>query len=32
MNLKDIVTLFKNHQIQYGLNGDSNFNTLLILM
>lgn len=23
MNLKDIVTLFKNHQIQYGLNGDS---------
>ena len=24
MSLKDIVTLFKNHQIQYGLNGDSN--------
>ena len=23
MSLKDIVTLFKNHQIQYGLNGDS---------
>lgn len=23
MNLRDIVTLFKNHQIQYGLNGDS---------
>ena len=24
MSLKDIVILFKNHQIQYGLNGDSN--------
>lgn len=23
MNLKDIITLFKNHQFQYGLNGDS---------
>ena len=23
MNLRDIVKLFKNHQIQYGLNGDS---------
>ena len=23
MSLKDIVILFKNHQIQYGLNGDS---------
>ena len=23
MNLKDIVTAFKNHQLQYGLNGDS---------
>ena len=23
MSLKDIVTLFKNHQFQYGLNGDS---------
>jgi hypothetical protein len=22
MNLRDIVVLFKNHQIQYGLNGD----------
>ena len=30
MNLKDIVTLFKNHQIQYGLNGDSNLEELLI--
>lgn len=28
MNLKDIVTLFKNHQIQYGLNGDSNLEEL----
>ena len=23
MNIKDVVTLFKDHQIQYGLNGDS---------
>ena len=23
MNLKDIITLFKNHQFQYGLTGDS---------
>lgn len=28
MNLRDIVTLFKNHQIQYGLNGDSKFEEL----
>lgn len=28
MSLKDIVTLFKNHQIQYGLNGDSNLEEL----
>ena len=28
MNLKDIITLFKNHQIQYGLNGDSNLEEL----
>lgn len=28
MNLRDIVTLFKNHQIQYGLNGDSNLEEL----
>ena len=28
MNLKDIVTLFKNHQFQYGLNGDSNLEEL----
>ena len=28
MSLKDIVTLFKNHQIQYGLNGDSNLEKL----
>lgn len=28
MSLKNIVTLFKNHQIQYGLNGDSNLEEL----
>ena len=28
MSLKDIVALFKNHQIQYGLNGDSNLEEL----
>lgn len=28
MSLKDIVTLFKNHQIQYGLNGNSNLEEL----
>ena len=28
MNLENIVTLFKNHQIQYGLNGDSKFEEL----
>lgn len=28
MNLKDIVILFKNHQIHYGLNGDSNLEEL----
>lgn len=28
MSLKDIVILFKNHQIQYGLNGDSNLEEL----
>lgn len=28
MSSKDIVTLFKNHQIQYGLNGDSNLEEL----
>lgn len=28
MSLKDIVTLLKNHQIQYGLNGDSNLEEL----
>ena len=28
MSLKDIVTLFKNHKIQYGLNGDSNLEEL----
>lgn len=28
MSLKDIVTLFKNHQIHYGLNGDSNLEEL----
>ena len=28
MNLKEIVTAFKHHQLQFGLNGDSTLQEL----